>query len=298
MYIQVRTSDRKRILESKDIQIFDDGSRRLLIGLSDTVECLGDHPEELESLATACLAKHGDLGRVALHAVLGTLADNGLLVLAARAEAPGATVIPYTRVALDKILSPIAPGHYKLSRFTLLRPGDQGNPCRLECSRAHAHIEVMERELAALAGACIATREVEVLAEGTQSDKEVDLVSRALVAGGFVTSDPAAGDGEIGETELPYWNFHELYFHSRSRAGRHHDPMGATFKMANRFPPEPAVKRTMNAIARISLPIPNYSDVARRDVPLTMVLEARRSIRSHGGPALSINQLGDRKSVV
>src|SRR5262249_42708189 len=124
---------------------------------------------------------------------------------------------------------------------------------------------------------------------GAAADPEAALLRLALAVCGFGTSDTAT-DGQ--ENELPYWGFHELHFHSRARMGRQHDPMGATFKMAHRYPPEPAVKPRMPAIERIELQVPDYAQVVAGDLPLTAALEARRSIRSHGMP-LSIDQLGE-----
>jgi oxazoline/thiazoline dehydrogenase len=293
VFIQLRTSDGKPILQSQDLQLLDDHPCQVLQDLSETAERLGPQPQSFERLGDICRDKQGDLGAVALHAVLGVLAERGLLVLTARDQAPRIMVVPYTKAVFDLLISPVSPGSYRLSRFALLRPGEGGMGCRLECPRALAHVELLDAELAAVAGRCLARHEVEVLPAGTQGDPEIALFALALAVGGFITSDTATDTGKAGDIELPFWDFHELYFHSRSRRGRHTDPIGATYRMAGRFPPEPAVKQGMPAIERISLPIPDYSNVVGRDLPLTVAIETRSSIRSHGGMPLSIDQLGE-----
>jgi SagB-type dehydrogenase family enzyme len=290
MYVQLRTRDEKPILESQDLLALDDRSRRLLFALKDTVARVDLRPQSFEQLSNACKDDHGDIGAVALHAVLGILAEQGLLVVTARAEAPRIMVVPYTQTTFERLLTPVAPARHRLSRFALLRPGDGGKGCRLECPLAHAHVEVSDAELAATAGGYLGCREVEILPADAPGDPETALLCLALAVCGFGTSDTAT---DTQENELPYWDFHELYFHSRSRLGRRRDPVGATFKMARRFPPEPAVKPSMPVIERIALRVPDYSQVVAGDLTLTAALETRKSIRSHGGMPLSIDQLSE-----
>jgi SagB-type dehydrogenase family enzyme len=90
--------------------------------------------------------------------------------------------------------------------------------------------------------------------------------------------------GFLGEADSPedlrtaQWDARDLYFHVRSREGRHDLPMGATFWAANRYPPLP-LRRELRGIQRVALPKDGTDDVDK--VTLGAVLEARRTIRRH-----------------
>lgn len=102
-------------------------------------------------------------------------------------------------------------------------------------------------------------------------------------------------DGVTGEEETPslvQWRFHDLLFHTRSRMGRHDDSCGATFRLQSVIEPLPAVKPPMSE-ETICLHRPDVSALIAHDVPFTRVLEARRSIRKHGEPPMTIEQLGE-----
>src|SRR5207244_1134735 len=86
------------------------------------------------------------------------------------------------------------------------------------------------------------------------------------------------------------WSPHELWFHSRSRAGYHDLPFAATGWAAERFPPLPARRESWPG-PPVALPAP---DPGRRLGPdLGAVLAARRSIRTAApGAPLTLDQLG------
>jgi SagB-type dehydrogenase family enzyme len=95
---------------------------------------------------------------------------------------------------------------------------------------------------------------------------------------------------EDEDPSLLSWEFHDLLFHSRSRGGRHDEPIGGTYRFAGHIDPPPPV-RTAIAGMRISLASPSESSL-REDPTLTSILESRRSLRSYGSVPLTVDQLG------
>ena len=96
-----------------------------------------------------------------------------------------------------------------------------------------------------------------------------------------------------GQPSLPYWEFHDLLFHSRSRAGRHDAPCGGTYRFGKATLPAPVVKPKMSA-ALIKLYRPDIEHLKECDLPFTRVLEDRRSIRGYDDDnPLTLAQLGE-----
>jgi SagB-type dehydrogenase family enzyme len=123
----------------------------------------------------------------------------------------------------------------------------------------------------------------------------------------------AAGLTEEADSAVPMWDFHDLYFHSRSRAGRHDEPFGATY----RFPPEPdkspppgpavdlyhppltpgpdVEPHAPGPAVELHAPDPDvdlHQPPLTPDATFTTVLESRRSLRSYG-TAPTLRRLGE-----
>jgi SagB-type dehydrogenase family enzyme len=99
-------------------------------------------------------------------------------------------------------------------------------------------------------------------------------------------------DGHLAEeTEgLKHWEFHDLYFHVRSRRGLTHAPVGATFHLWHELAREPVLKPRSRTDC-IELEKPDLEQVEQRDPPLTRVLETRRS--RYGTASLDLETLGE-----
>ncbi|GLZ32895.1 hypothetical protein Lesp02_50830 [Lentzea sp. NBRC 105346] len=88
--------------------------------------------------------------------------------------------------------------------------------------------------------------------------------------------------GLVGNVEdLSTWDFHDLLFHTRSRAGRHDQPVGAQYR--GEEPPR------FKTVAGEPIPLATPAAV---DVPFTTVLERRRSTRSYGPEGMTVEELG------
>lgn len=102
-------------------------------------------------------------------------------------------------------------------------------------------------------------------------------------------------DGKIQEEEnetLVQWEFHDLLFHSRSRKGRHSNPMGKTFRFKDKIEQPPMVKSQMSDDI-IELYQPDIETLKAEDYPFTRILEQRQSIRRYNDEPITDKQLGE-----
>jgi len=180
---------------------------------------------------------------------------------------------------------------YVLSRFAYLRR--DGAQLVLESPLSLARVELTD------------PRAVDVVTRLTRPHtlSEISAASTSLVAApeliallhraGVLTVHASSGgrDEEAGDS-LAEWDFSDLQFHARSRAGRHGYPIGATFDGMGRRPPLPASKAPMSDRV-VHLQAPDLARLSDTDVPLTRVLEARRSVRTYGKRPITAAQLGE-----
>jgi len=86
---------------------------------------------------------------------------------------------------------------------------------------------------------------------------------------------------------MEQWEFHDLYFHSRSRIGRQDAPLGGTFRFIGKLPTTPALKTCSGET--FDLPKPEHE----LKLPIGQVFAQRKSIREHGKRPITIQQLGE-----
>jgi SagB-type dehydrogenase family enzyme len=87
-------------------------------------------------------------------------------------------------------------------------------------------------------------------------------------------------DGTTTEdTDMSHWEFHDLLFHSQSRAGRQHQPIGATYRFAGIPSPDQPRSADDDHTKPLDLYSPDIIALQSRDVSLTTALETRRSRR-------------------
>lgn len=88
------------------------------------------------------------------------------------------------------------------------------------------------------------------------------------------------------------WEFHDRLFHVASRGGRDALPLGGTYRFADRFPAEPAIKPPMSAES-IGLPRPEASAIAGRSDRLAAIMDRRRSLREYGAEPIGLEALSE-----
>src|SRR5262249_6755066 len=175
---------------------------------------------------------------------------------------------------------------YRLSRFVLIRPADHG--LVLESSlnnrqfllRGVSVIRIIEAlarpvQLEALLSSAKES-EREVLCSFLNACSQAQLLTR--VGQGGVTEEDA---GPLG-----YWEFHDLLFHTASRFGRNRRPIGGTYRLKDRLPPESPLDSD-EGYDQIALPKPGVDVFNLR---LHEALTQRRS--QYGRKPLTIEALG------
>ncbi|MBS0650975.1 MAG: SagB family peptide dehydrogenase [Verrucomicrobia bacterium] len=85
-----------------------------------------------------------------------------------------------------------------------------------------------------------------------------------------------------------HWEPHDLYFHFRSRIGRHQYPYGGTFHLKDQIPPSPCTKECLER-PLMQLQKPEF----KKQACFFDVLERRKSVRKHGEKPLSLEQLSE-----
>ncbi|MEV6008397.1 SagB family peptide dehydrogenase [Streptomyces sp. NPDC051976] len=249
-------------------------------------------------------------------------------VLAAPGGPPLVTADPIARSATLPARGPgtLAAGtEVVLSRFAYVRrlpgrlaegtavDGEDGaaDDCVVESPLASYRVTLHDPRAAAFVTALTRRRTVADAAAEVALPLPAGRALAGLLAGtGFLdhTGDPAADDpvGDPGEEDTAgqsgppsgrdpeLWDFHDLLFHSRSRAGRHDYPSGALFAHPE-LPQVPAVPGTgpREEGPGIDLPVPDWADVVARDATFTEVLEGRRSVRAYGDTPVTLDQLGE-----
>lgn len=203
-----------------------------------------------------------------------------------------ATLCPLTPAYSGMPPEPVANIRYVLSRFAYLRKA--GTRLVLETPLAPVNIVLHDWLAIALLHAFVTPQRPEELCDAwpdVPSAYAVMLVR--LFLGGQALSavsrdEPAAGE----QSTLIQWDFHDLLFHTRSRLGRHANAYGATFRFLGQIDPLAAVKAPMS-LDTTCLYKPDITALKDNDVPFTYVLEARQSIRQHGEPPITVEQVGE-----
>jgi oxazoline/thiazoline dehydrogenase len=182
------------------------------------------------------------------------------------------------------------PASVRLSRFALMRR--DGDRMVIESPRGFARVEVHDARAASAVAALAAPAEGVQLAEriGCSEDQAGALIALLWNAGALTAG--GADDVEEANPALRQWEFHDLYFHSRSRIGRHANPFGGVFPFEGKIDQLPAFKPPMSGTT-IPLARPDLDRLSHDDVPFTQVVEARQSVREHADAPVSVEQLGE-----
>lgn len=181
---------------------------------------------------------------------------------------------------------------YRLSRFAYLRRQDDN--VVVESALGHGRL-VLHHSRAAAAVTLLAMPHtaLELAALLGMDDSATTGMLNLLCSAGVAFA--CAADGKLAEDDSPTlqpWEFHDLLFHSRSRAGRHGQPWGGTFRFRDTLPHPAAVKPAMSE-RRVALYQPDMVALAASDSPFSLVSESRQSIRMAGEQPLSVKELGE-----
>jgi SagB-type dehydrogenase family enzyme len=203
---------------------------------------------------------------------LERLSRRGLLCHCAQANgARLATLVPVSSSFAPRPAQVVPGRRYVLSRFAYV--GRPRGEAVVESPLAPARVIINDGRAAALVGALTVGATAEELTEraGGLPSAALSGVLALLLRAGLL--------GEVGAEEdaaSQTWEFHDLLFHARSRTGRSDAPHGATYRLADRLAPPPALKPAPAGEAH-ELYRPDLARLERDDPPLARVQEQRRS---------------------
>lgn len=227
-------------------------------------------------------------------------------VLAASDGGPLATAVPIARSATLPAPAPAGlPAHTTtvLSRFAYLRrlPDHDSSACVVESPLASYRVTLCRPLAGAFVAALTSPRTVAEAAAVVGLPVADGQALAGLLAGtGFLeptgerTADRSTERTEGPSADPELWDFHDLLFHSRSRAGRHDYVSGGIFA----HPDHPQVPALPEAAPGeegpgIDLPVPDWAEVVARDPSFSEVLEGRRSVRDYGDEPITVDGLGE-----
>lgn len=185
-----------------------------------------------------------------------------------------AAVVPMSSFFVPQV-APEAP--VRLSRFALLR--QEAGTWILESPTALCKLRITDARL---------PMAILALGNGVQVPAADMRHARLLLGacGMLERADAAESDA------LAMWEFHDLYFHARSRLGRTNAPFGHSPRFEGRIAPLPALK-PRPAVPMIPLAKPDLEALAEREASLSVIMERRRSSRQQGEPVLTVRELGE-----
>jgi len=204
-----------------------------------------------------------------------------------------ATAKPMTTDCQFLLATAVAHNQYVLSKFAYVH--QVNGQMILESPLSKMVIHLLSWQAIAIVGLLAnpcSCREIATQIQGIELDTIQQFIS--LLLSTQMLSE-VAEDGAISEQTdiiLAQWEFHDLLFHSRSRSGRHANPVGGTYRFLGQSAPLPALKpRTGDK--SITLYKPDLENLKTSDIPFTQVLESRKSIREHGEMPITAQQLGE-----
>ncbi|MCM2423109.1 SagB family peptide dehydrogenase [Streptomyces sp. RKAG293] len=297
--------DVKVAAEGDDVELTHPWGRQRVHALgAPTVQrllALGAGPVDADALA-------GDREAGRLLSLLGRFPYLVTSILDDPLTGPLATAVPIARSAATPGAPDLGSTAVVLSRFAYLRrlpdgPADGGGGtigqgCVMESPLAPYRVTLHQPAAAAFVAALTTPRTVAEAAALAGLPEQSGAALAALLAGtGFM--EPAAGASvgaapALPAADPPLWDFHDLLFHSRSRAGRHDYTSGGVFAHQD-VPHPPALPGAGSNEDEpgIDLPVPDWDEVTARDPRLTEVLEGRRSIRTYAETPVTLEQIAE-----
>lgn len=261
-------------------------------GLEAAVELLAAKQVTSDELLDVVRSHEGELGMLKTPKLLQRLRTGGWLSVTLEvAGTPLLTFRPFGPAVPPVLKHDGDPAELRMSRFAVLRA--DGDGMVLESPLAHVAAELHDPALAALLASLPAQREP---AGGDPAQGRADwsaavpALLSALARHGFLVPRVGAAEEDF---RFAQWSPHELWFHSRTRVGRHDLPYGGTYWAKGSAEPLPAVRPSFDGPS-VELPRADLEALRANDRTLTEVLEDRKSLRVHDGSApLTTEQLGE-----
>jgi SagB-type dehydrogenase family enzyme len=210
-------------------------------------------------------------------------------------DASGMDALAVETMVCESRHQPLPPSRdvpLRLSRFAYLRR--EANGLVLESPNSARRVRLLNSRAAGLIAALGTATTVTELTGGLGLSEAEAIRLTSHLIGAALVEHGADADGAFPEDSdtARQWSFHDMLFHSRSRMGRHDYPIGGVFPFMDEIHPTPAIRPAFRGPS-IALPRPDLTTVLAADPPLTVALEARRSIRKAARDPITLRQLGE-----
>lgn len=263
-------------------------------GLTAVVDSLSDKGDTEDRLCDVFINEDGpsDLGK--FYYYLSKLSEKGLLCRTVKHEGHRiATLAPISQYFQFNEMEIGNDTKYCLSRFAYTHK-DNGEMV-LESPLGHSKVFLHDWRISAFVNMLSQPCSVNDISK-TIPDVNEDVVKQVFV---FLLNANAIckvdEDGTIAEENnkvLLQWEFHDLLLHARSRAGRHSNPVGGSYRFMKKIETLPAVKTKMNG-KTVELYKPDIEKLKQDDAPFTSIIEKRCSLREYADGPMTVNQLGE-----
>ncbi|MFI6446418.1 SagB family peptide dehydrogenase [Kitasatospora sp. NPDC050543] len=269
----------------------------LSAGAREAVAALSAGEQSEEELGALVAARDGDAGLLRWQLTRRRLGMAGMLehsvhLVTGAGREPLAALRPIGRGAAEPGPTPDPTGQVKLSRFATAAAED--GVLLVRAPGSPLAVELGPRAAALLAALATWTSPAALAQHpGGLTLDAVRQTLRLFAAAGLLAYGSPGQEPEATEQRFAQWSAADLAFHSRTRRPTTVAGYGGTYRLGDRFAPEPASPAPFPG-EKVTLPVPDLAELARTDRSFTDVLEERRSVRDHDDQApLTLEQLGE-----
>ena len=232
----------------------------------------------------------------------GEFADGSLRIFTAyEGSTPLLSVVPHRSPLPDPMRQTNPNVPVRLSRFAYLRR--VGTTMRLETPRSAVYAEILDPRVGALVAGLsfdLTPRELAVRT-GLALDSTCACIGLLESMGAIAPADrpgslkanPSLGGVIDEDVEIPQtWEFHDLLFHSRVRAGRQRQKLGRSTRFGD-IGSGAYEESTEPLPGDVVLPRVDIANAVASDRPFGEVLRSRSTDRDWSGPDLQLSQVSE-----
>ncbi|MDJ0690894.1 MAG: SagB family peptide dehydrogenase [Xenococcaceae cyanobacterium MO_188.B32] len=179
---------------------------------------------------------------------------------------------------------------YKLSRFAYCHR--EGRQMIWESPLSQMIVSLKDWRCTAIMHQLVQAKTCNALTKIPNVSKQIAQAFLSLLKTAQLLEEIDNNSAESETDTLAQWEFHDLLFHSRSRSGRHSHTVGKSYRFLGKIKPLPAIKPQVSSNV-ISLYKPDLEKLKQEDLPFTLILESRKSLRVHGDRPISQREVGE-----
>jgi oxazoline/thiazoline dehydrogenase len=262
-------------------------------GLVRAFERLAAFGEYEHELAECVRQLEGSVALSKFYLYLDKLTERGLLLRSVKnGSGRLATLTPSSPQFVFPCRETVEAQRYVLSRFAYIRR--EGEEVVLESPLSYARVILHDSLAATLVHALAKPQTIKDLVKALPCFPPdiVTLTVMLLLNSGMLAEPNADGRSQREDDgDLQSWEFHDLLFHSRSRAGIEDEGIGGFKKSAGRNPP-PALKSVPTG-ETLELYRPDLDRLQCEDIPFARIQGMRCSLREYGAKPITGDQLGE-----